>query len=249
MPGANGIVSAPISPGAITISVCSLLADMLAGDPIKVLFHAYPVTRVVVGGDAFEKLATQYARGHASKMESMDFFLMTFPSWLSSHAIGRKNPYFADISRCECLRLEAQRAVEAPMFDLSMLEAIEPEKRPSVRIKLNPATRFAWLSTPAMVFWLAHTNRLLGDVTLAWKAKGAMFCCQSQRILGHVINAAQHRLLCGIQLGETFGEAVAATEKVYPACNVHHCLAEIIECGAFTLPDNEQRRLLEASCR
>jgi len=210
------------------------LHDCAIRDAVERLCEDYDVTRTILGEYDFKELATAYVLSIPIEMWTSPEIGRTFPAWLDSRSAPDRNSCVVDVARCERLRFEAQQGEEGPIFDLGMLEAIDSEEWQRFRIRLHPATRFAWLSTPAVELWLAHANNSKCKITLDHQFKGVMFARLNQTVEEAVINATQHRLLCGIRLGETLGNALEAADRLYPESDAKFCLEELVRCRAFS---------------
>jgi hypothetical protein len=210
------------------------LRDIAIRDAVETLCEDYYITRTMLGDHSFRRLATAYVRGLPSEMKSSTDIGRTFPAWLDSQSFPDRSSSVANVVRCERLRFEAHHGEEGPVLDLGMFEAIDFAERCRLRIGLHPSTRFAWLSTEVIEFWLTHTRQKFRNVTLDGQFRGVLFSRFDHRGEGEVINATQHRLLCGMRLGETLGIALEAADRLYPESDARFCLKELVRCRAFS---------------
>jgi len=236
MPGSNSFGAASVTGAARRATSPTpgfLLFDTAMPAAVEALCENFPLTRAIVGSRPFEELAILHARSISPGPLGAADCGCNFPAWLEGEGIAHRRPYIVEIARCEGLRSEARGALDVPILDLGALEGIEPVQRQRLRLKLHPATRFAWLSAPALEIWQAHSNEFTEDNTSGRQPGGILFarCCQSRE--GARINAAEHRLLCGVRFGETLGKAIRAAEALYPNCDTGSCLTDIVQRGAL----------------
>lgn len=200
---------------------------------IEALGDNYPVTREIVGRRAFEALATAYARRYPPHSPVLAKYGCVFPDWLANEAIAARLTYLADVARCERMWVEALHAADAPSLDIAELQSRDAIQLFELRLKLHPAARLAWHSTPAIDIWLAHQDQRPDEIAPEWRARGALFTRPDLSVEAMPLDAAAHRLLCGIRLGETLGVAAGAASSLYPVVDMGTCFAGLVERGAF----------------
>lgn len=200
---------------------------------IEALRDNFPVTCDIVGERIFDVLVANFARRHPPESPVLARYGRKFPDWLSAQDIADDLPYLADVARCERLWVEALHAADAPALTLGDLPKGDPEAMLSLRLQLHPAARFEWHKTPAIEIWRAHQNGFEGSLEPEWRPTGALFVRPDLSVDGVALDAACHRMLFGIRIGETLGEAAQAAATVYPAVDVGICFAELVQLGAF----------------
>jgi hypothetical protein len=208
--------------------------NTVARGAVEALRANYPVVEQIIGGDMFEAVAAEYSAACPPHSPVLALYGRDFADWIESQQWGGDVPYLADVARVERLRVESLFAADAePVAGLHARSDFA-----ALKLGLHPATRFAWLMTPAMSIWLAHQQPIEAAIEPEWKAEGALFVRPTPFVM-HTprIGRAAHRLLCGIRLGETVGESLAATARLYPDENVPAVLASLANLGVFVTPD------------
>jgi hypothetical protein len=204
---------------------------------VEALHDNYPVVEQLVGAEMFEAVAVDFAEACPPRSPVLARYGREFADWLATQPWIADLPYLPDVARVERLRVESLLAADCePIQEL-------PRKAEliSSRLRLHPATRFAWLSTPGMSIWLAHQQPINVAIEPDWKAEGALFARPAAFTM-HAprIGRAAHRLLCGIRLGETLGAALAAANRLYPQEKPDAVLASLVKLGVFVAPDSER---------
>jgi hypothetical protein len=193
----------------------------------------FPVTQAILGGRAFEALALAFVRRHPPEQPILALYGSRFPDWLADQPVNLELPYLADVARCEQLRSEAMHAADSPVLTPAMLEASAPDRLLTMKLRLHPAARFAWLQSPAMAILQAHLDGFEGELAPEWKARGALFTRPGTSPLGYELDSPSHRLLGGIRLGETLGGAAQAASLLFPDSPIGDCFGQLVRQGAF----------------
>jgi hypothetical protein len=212
------------------------------GALIDALRGNYPVTGEIVGDEAFDALAFDYARHHPPADPILIRYGERFADFLATQEWIGEVPYLPDVARVERLWTEAHLAADADALDLADLAAIGADGWMALRLPLHPAARVAWLSTPAMTIWQAHRAEG-GFETLApeWRAEGALFTRPREEVRALTIDAPAHRVLAGLRIGETVGAAAAAAARLYPQADMSGLLTRLVASGALTKPHPPER--------
>jgi hypothetical protein len=225
---------AGVNGAAIPATAMTVYSNTILLGAIDALRENYPVTCEIVGLGEFETTALAFARQHPPESPVLATYGRNFPGWLSTQQIGHRLTYLADVARCERMWLEALHAADAPVVKLADLQARAPEALSEARLKLHPATKLAWHATPAIEIWLAHQGEGFDELAPIWRPCGALFTRPDLSVRAAPLDAAGHRLLHGLRLGESIGAATTATSLLYPAANVVDCFVELVGNGAFT---------------
>ena len=207
---------------------------------IDVLRGQYPVTAEILGEEGFAHSAYLYSRANPPADAILVAYGADFADFLAEQEFAAELPYLADVAAIERMRSEAQDEADAAPMDLRDLAAIGGEDWAATRLPLHPAVRFGWLKTPARTIWQAHVT---GFDTLEpdWIAEGVLITRPAGRVLVHEIGPAEHRMLSGLRLRETAGEAAAATAKLYPTADISGLFARLVTLGAFARPPHLER--------
>jgi hypothetical protein len=197
---------------------------------VEALRANYPVVEQIVGEELFEVAAVDFAAAHPPQSPVLAHYGRAFADWICDQPWAADLPYLSDVARVERLHTECLLAADAePLPELP-----RTAQSSSGQVALHPAVRFAWLATPAMSIWLAHQQPIAADIQPEWKAEGALFSRPTPFVV-HAprIGRAAHRLLAGMQIGETLAAATAAAERLYPEEDVLAVLASLANLGVF----------------
>jgi hypothetical protein len=103
----------------------------------------------------------------------------------------------------------------------------------ALQLPLHSATRFDWLTSPAMSIWLAHRDGVEGELEFDWHPEGVLFTRPGLNVQPIRLDCAAHRLLFGIRLGESVGTAAIAAANLYPETDIGSLFTSLVNCGAF----------------
>jgi hypothetical protein len=149
-----------------------------------------------------------------------------FPAFLSRQPWTCELPYLADVARLDRLWLESFLAAD-PV-------ATPPAADNSSRIALHPATRFAWLATPAMTIWLAHRDPWeMTELELDWVEEGALFTRRGQSVRAELVDTDFYRLLLACCAPTSVGALMANVAAAFPDIDVPELLQRGIVTGAL----------------
>jgi hypothetical protein len=209
---------------------------------VDALRAGYPTVAMLVGDGRFDRLALDFFRHHPPDSPVLANYGEGFADHLEEQPWIRDLPYLPDVARIDRLQLESHLAPDAAMLKAPALAAIDGDGWMKLRLQLHPAARFMWLSTPAMTIWLAHQDGEPADeLAPDWQAEGALLTRADGAVSGMLIERPEHRLLFGLRLGETIGEAATAVGRTYPEADISRLFARLIASGAFLEPDNERK--------
>lgn len=226
---ADGLNQVPPPPSPMRVYLNTVMLGA-----VDALADNFPVTRAILGERSFEALVLAFVRSHPPEQPILALYGGRFPDWLASQPLARELPYLADVARCEQLRSEAMHAAEAPVLTTAMLETAAPDRLLTMKLRLHPAARFAWLQSPAMTILRAHQDGFEGELAPEWKAGGALFTRPGTSPLGYELDSSGHRLLGGIRLGETLGGAAQAASLLFPDSPIGECFGRLVRQGAFS---------------
>ena len=192
---------------------------------VEALRSNYPVVEQILGAEMFDAVAVDFASTCPPNTPVLALYGAEFGDWLGhQHWIGEL-PYLRDVARVERLRVECLFAGDRELISTRHSDG---------GLRLHPAVRFTWLSTPAMSIWLAHQQPVSSDIAPDWVAEGALFTRPDPFTLVPVlIDRAAHRVLAGLRLGEGIGDSMSAAAQLYPETDLHALLQSLITTGAF----------------
>jgi hypothetical protein len=198
---------------------------------IDALRANYPVVAQLLGDEMFEAVAAEHASRCPPRKPVLALYGARFPDWLEGQPWVRDLRYVPDVARIERLHIESLFAADAEPLQMSMLAGIDDWQ--GLHLSPHPATRFDWLTSPAVSIWLAHREGVEGEIELEWHAQGVLFTRPCLEVQPVRLDRAGHRFLFGIRLGENVGAAAIATANLYPETDIRSLFSSLVNCGAF----------------
>jgi len=207
---------------------------------LSALAATYPTVERLLGDEAFAALALRFVRAVRPMTPVLSDYGEGFVDWLALQPTLADLPYLPDVARIDWMCLEAHRAGDAPLLDAGALSDSSPQSWMTRRAALHPATRISWFRQPAPSIWLAARDGLLeGGFAPDWCAEGVLVTRPIGAVQVVRIDAAAHRILGGIRLGESVGQAACAAAALYPEADIGQCFARILESGAISSFDRK----------
>lgn len=202
---------------------------------LSALAATYPTVEQLLGEEGFAAIALRFARSVRPVSPMLSDYGETFADWLALQPALGDLPYLADVARIDWMCVEAHRAADASLLDQGALADSTPESWMKRRAALHPATRISWFRLPAPSIWLAARDGML-DAAFEpdWCAEGVLVTRPVDAVQVVRIDAATHRLLGGIRLGESIGQAACAAAALYPHADIGQSFARILESGAIS---------------
>jgi len=191
----------------------------------------YPVVARLLGDEMFEAVAADYAANCPPRQAVLAMYGARFPDWLEEQPWIWDLAYVPDVARIERHYVESLFAADAEPLEMSALDGRGDWL--GIRLALHPATRFDWLSMPAMSIWLGQREGHEGDLDLDWEAEGAVLTRPHLEVLPSRLSRAGHRFLFGIRLGESVGDAAIAAGSLYPETDIGSLFTSLVNAGAF----------------
>jgi hypothetical protein len=191
----------------------------------------YPVVASLLGEEMFEAVAADYGSHCPPRRPVLALYGAHFPDWLEGQGWVEDLPYLPDVARIERLHIEALFASDVEPLEMAALAGRDEWQ--ALQLALHPATRFDWLTSPAMSIWLAHRDGLEGELEFAWHAEGVLFTRPGLKVQPIRLDRAGHRFLFGIRLGESIGAAAIAAAHLYPESDIGSLFTSLVNCGAF----------------
>ncbi|MGQ0590807.1 MAG: HvfC/BufC family peptide modification chaperone [Sphingosinicella sp.] len=215
--------------------------NTIASGLIEVLAGTYPVVAELLGPEGFAAIADEFAITSPPQSPVLLDYGAGFATFLEGQPWTSELPYLAGVAELEWLRSESHLAADATPLTNHDLTCFGLDALLSLRLPLHPAACFAWLKTPAMTIWLAHQNGGFDTLAPEWRAEGALFTRPGDAVRAALIDAPTHRLLAGLRLGESVGQAAAALAALYPEVALDDLLFTLIDSGAFMKPPHLER--------
>lgn len=209
---------------------------------IETLRANYPVVGDILGDALFGETAFDFIRAQPATEPVLLGYGATFPTFLAAQNWIAELPYLPDVAAIERLRTEARDAAEAPVLALAHLAVLGTEQWQGLRLRPHPATRIAWLSTPALTIWRAHHETPdFETLSPEWRAEGVLVTRPQGLLQVLEIDAPTHRMIFGLRLGESAGEAAAATASTYPGADIASAFSTLVNAGALARPQSLER--------
>ncbi len=202
-------------------------ADVLAAN--------YPTIEKLIGKEAFGAVALIHARVHRPPSPILCEYGEAFPDFLAASPLAADLPYLADVARIDRLWTEAFFAADAP--------AIAPETLAdsavalAQQIALHPASRHAWLESPAVTIWLAHRQEHFVELELDWHGEGVHVTRSEAGVAVQSVTRAEITLLDALAAGATLPAGMEAMLNRFPDADVPAIFARLIHASALTLHD------------
>lgn len=193
---------------------------------IDALRASYPTIDALLGSEMFDGLANDYRREEAPSSPVLSDYGVAFPAWLAKQPWTSELPYLADVARLDRLWLES--------FCAPGLATIPAPVPGSPRILRHPATRFAWLETPALTIWQAHRDGF-EELEPNWSEEGALFTRQGLQVRAQPIDRACHYLLLLCASSASLDLCISAVAEAYPQSSVPDLLHQCVAAGALVI--------------
>ena len=191
----------------------------------------FPVVAQLLGEEMFEAVAVEHASECPPRHPVLALYGARFPDWLRQQSWLHDVPYLFEVARIERLHIEALFAADEESADMNAFK--DGADWQTLHLRLHPATRFDWLSAPAMSIWLAHREANVGELEFEWRAEGVLFTRPGFDVQPVRLSRAGHRFLFGIRLGESVGAAAIATAELYPDTDIGSLFTSLVNAGAF----------------
>lgn len=195
---------------------------------VEALRAAYPTVDMLVGEKMFTQVALDYRGEQPPAGPVLSDYGRSFSGFLAKQPWTCELPYLADVARLDWLWLDAFIAQDAP----ALSRPISGENR----IALHPATRFAWMTTPAMTIWLAHRNPPeFTELDPEWVEEGALFTRPRLEVRAEMIDAAFHHLLVACAAPASLGDVASTVASAFPHARVPELLQRGVASGALII--------------
>jgi Putative DNA-binding domain len=198
---------------------------------IDALRANYPVVAELLGDEMFDSVAANHAADCPPRRPVLALYGARFPDWLEGQPWVQDLRYVPDVARIERLHIEALFAADDEPLDMAILSGRDDWQ--SLQLSLHPATRFDWLTSPAMSIWLAHRDGIDGALELDWHSEGVLLTRPMLDVQPLRLDRAGHRFLFGIRLSESVGSAAIATANLYPETDIGSLFSSLVNAGAF----------------
>lgn len=203
---------------------------------IDALADNHPVVRALVGYDAFEAAAAQFADRHPPSEPRLCLYGEGFAAHLSGHPPFADLPYLAHVAALERLVVEALFAADAPTLDGAAVGwGIDLD----AALPLHPATRFAAFDSPAGSIWLAHAPDAPGDALerIEWRGEAVLVTRPDDAVAVTLLPPGAIGFLEATRSGATLGEAALLAGE-----GLETAFSTLISAGALAPPTRKEPR-------
>ena len=201
---------------------------------IDALADNYPTIAMILGQSTFVALAADFVTDAPPDNPVLAAYGAGFADWLEAQPIAQALPYLSGVAQIDRLRTESHLAADGPMLDPASLAAVSAEQWSNSAALLHPATRFGWFTVPAPSIWLAHLDPHAAEIAPEWRAEGVLLTRRDGAVIAQRIGAAEHRILFGLRLGETIGQAATIAAGLYPQADITGAFRDILSSGALS---------------
>ena len=205
--------------------------NTVLGACVDALRANYPAVARLLGEQMFDAIGAEFAAACPPRQPVLALYGARFCDWLEEQPWVADLPYVPDVARIERLSIEALFAADQEPLQLSALT--DRDDWQQLHLPLHPATRFDWVTTPAMSIWLAQGEDGGMAPDFDWKAEGVLITRPALEVRHARLDRAGHRFLFGVRLGESVGAAAIATASLYPNTDIASLFAFIVNAGAF----------------
>jgi hypothetical protein len=190
----------------------------------------HPVTRALVGVDAFAACAAAFAVSHGPRDPRLCLYGEGFAEFVDSYAPFAALAYLKDIVALERLCTEALFATDASALDGS---AFEGRIDPNAKLALHPAVRCAAFSSPAASIWLAHQGDSVDELlqAITWREEIALVTRPTTMVEVTAIDRPALAFLRASVGGRTISESAPAALEL--GADLTKMFAALIAAGAF----------------
>ena len=209
----------------------SIYRNTVLSGCVDALRANYPVVAQLLGDEMFDAVAAEHASQCPPRRPVLALYGARFPDWLQEQSWFGEIPYLSEVARIERLHIESLFASDEDPLEMAHVSGRDDWQ--ALRLRLHPATRFDWLTAPAMSIWLAHREGSVGELELEWKAEGVLLTRPGLDVQPSRLDRAGHRFLFGIRLGESVGAAAIATAGLYPDTDIGSLFTSLANAGAF----------------
>lgn len=206
----------------------SVYRNTSARGAVEALRATYTTVNELLGDDGFTQVALEYRQEAPPAGPVLSDYGAGFAKFLARLPWTCELPYLADVARLDWLWLASFLSADR--------DAPPPQAGGAARIVLHPATRVAWLATPAMTIWQAHRNPDgFDELEPDWHEEGALITRTGLQVRAQLIDRASHYLLLVSAGSPRVDQCVAAVAETYPQSNVPELLQQCVASGALII--------------
>jgi len=119
----------------------------------EALANSFPVLKVYLGRQSFEKLCNEYIQTYPSSYRSIRWFGDQFSDFLISHKKYKKMQHVSELALWEWKSSLAFDAKDAPALDITQMASISPDVWSDITFKIHPTVQRIALSHNVVAIW------------------------------------------------------------------------------------------------
>lgn len=120
---------------------------------LEALGAVFPAVHRALGAERFARLAADYLALHPSRSPIIENAAEALPDFLRGHALGRRQPFLADLARLEWEVLDCLYTNRLPPLDPRALSAVAADAWASARLTIDPSARLFEAEWPVDLVW------------------------------------------------------------------------------------------------
>jgi hypothetical protein len=208
---------------------------------IDALAAIYPAVQRITGVEFFRAMA-RFHIGETPPTSPLLFeYGRDFPAFIEAYEHAQGMPWLADTARIERAWLDAYHAADAEPLGANMLAAVPPERFGDVIFRPHPATRLVRSAFAAVTIFAANRgDGPIGTID-AGTPEDALITRPADEVTVLHLPPGGAAFLGALMAGRPLGEAAAEALGETPGFDIGAGIAAMLEAGAFTTLDLEDR--------
>jgi len=199
----------------------------------KALGNAYPVLRLLVGGEFFRALAREFGRARPLAEGDLNAFGAGLAEFLAEFEPLAAYPYMPDLARLEWALHLAHYEADEPALGLADLSAMDAERLSALTLRPTRVSRLLQSPWDIAAIWEAHQDasaRLPAEIA---HPSRCLVCRPRWRAEVLRLGAGEYDALVALQAGAALGDALAAGAEADPTFAPGAALPRWIQARVF----------------
>jgi hypothetical protein len=194
----------------------------------------FPVVAKLVGAAFFGQTARAFIAAHPSRSGNLHDFGRELPAFLRASASLRSLPYLGDVAALEWACHEVYHEADAEPLEPARLADVPAPLQPTLRLQLQPATRFVASLYPVLAIWQANQDGA-APATIALDDGGVelLVARRDFDIEFRLLAEAEACWLRALAAGRSLAEALQAAFERDPAFEFGATLVRHLQLGTF----------------
>jgi hypothetical protein len=215
----------------------SVYRNNVAVGLIGALEARFPMSRRIVGDDAFRAMARAFVRARKPRSPVMIAYGQDFPEFAADFLASAEAPELnsladvaRDVARLENAWVEAYHAEDAGVMTVGDLGGLGPDQLAGARIEFHPAARVLRFSTPAASIWAATQSCAGPAAPHGSTGEDALITRPDCDVSVRILPALAYDFALRLREGATLIEAALAVND--PEFDFGTHLVGLVEAGA-----------------